>query len=124
MSGDMHNSDEVSRDTRTLRSAMENALERITDNQAVEAFQQEVRQITDRGAEHTRQVYDGVANQVGNKNLINNNALVTRNGTLCLYFGDTRSLFTGDRDVCAYSDGSTAVGNGDRVRFRLPVERR
>lgn len=123
MSGDAPNSDQVSQDSRALRSAMENVLERITDVQAAEAFRQELRQITDRGPEHTRQVYDDVANQVGNRNLINNNALVTNSGTLCLYFGDTRSLLTGARDVCAYRDGSTAVGNGSRVRFRFRDDR-
>lgn len=123
MSSDAPNSDQVSQDSRALRSAMENVLERITDDQAAEAFRQELHQITDRGAEHTRQVYDDVANQVGSSNLIRNNALVTKNGTLCLYLGDTRSLFTSGRDVCAYRDGSTAIGNGSRVRFRLRNDR-
>lgn len=116
-------SDQIARDSRALRSSMENALDRAIDDQSAEAFRQEVRQITDRGPEHTRQVYDRVANEVGGRNLFSNNALITRNGTLCLSFGNVRSLFTGDRDVCAYNDGSTAVGKGSRVWFRAPENR-
>lgn len=117
------NLDQVARDSRALRSSMENALDRAIDDQTADAFRQEVRQITERGSEHTRQVYERVASEVGNTNLFSNNALITRNGTLCLTFGNVRSLYSGERDVCAYTDGSTAVGNGRRVWFRAPENR-
>lgn len=122
MSDDLNqNSDQVSRDSHRLRSSMENALERVTEERATEALRADVRQITGRGADHAQRVFNSVANNVGNNNDVIPNATVNGD-SLCFFPPNGRESLDPNswRDVCVFTDGTTSSRTGRHVRVNRP----
>lgn len=114
--------DQVTQDSQALRSSMENALSRINEEQAANAFRDELRQISSRGDEHAQRVFNNIANQMGNDNTFSNNALVMQD-SLCVFPSNLAEVFLGpkrEQNVCAWTDGSSLTRNGEQVQMRFP----